>query len=887
MKIIGFCIGCALTTGLFTRALIAPTETSTDEFTLASVIPNDVFLFEASRPNSQREFVGRYWGEVFDALGQSGVGQEVIGLFGSLVGLGAEQAAEVERIKKRMSQLLEGVDWGKLEGRENAFAERFVPPAPTEFSNQRPPILLADWVWLSRGTSESVAQNYQSLVAILSAIAEEVNKAAGSEVLVLERATRMGAKVTSVNFLAAVPGAPALPLSIARRSDVVIIALREQLLNDVLALMDGSSKKKALAADPRFKAAFVDLPPAEDSMLFFDMQALMTSVRSLVDTLVGVLGAPGDVYRNSAMNSEVAKLNAGALSAYRQDDVKQALTLTSKAYDASPKNTIILYNLACFNALLGNKNEALGWLEKAVDGGFYAPKKIVSDTDLDSLRSEPKYKAALAKAAEMARACCVEDIVIKSSKTGEVFSLTTQAWQAYEKKEYEQALKFTEQAHAVSPTDSRVLYYLACFHTLLGHEDKGLDFLEEAVDGGFYCPLHISKDPDLEKVRSHERYKTSLAKAEKRAAKLAASKRGEETGLIKNLIDRLADAVGILDYTATVESTDGYSVRAESVVVLVPDAKDRPIYPVIAKPQTLTHFDRYLPQETASFTVSGGFDPGALYKFIEDTIGEAGPKGEELLAKWAEIQKTFGVDVQEDVFGWIDGDSISVTLADGGWVWLVKVTSEESAREKIGAGLEFLSTALNEKLPELTAKNPALAVLTMLQVRTSPVEEDELEGFHNLYFGLSPQPVAVWGVADAYLVIGSSANAVALCQATARGDHPNIRSNAQAMSEAIVPAGPFVSVSLSDRRGLGEEIATGVGMVSMGYGMLGTFIPDPKARPVFAKVSGILAKLAPVMRKIDFYKSEAAHATFDGQAWHSRRVTHYFSPEERAAKGAE
>jgi hypothetical protein len=100
------------------------------------------------------------------------------------------------------------------------------------------------------------------------------------------------------------------------------------------------------------------------------------------------------------------------------------------------------------------------------------------------------------------------------------------------------------------------------------------------------------------------------------------------------------------------------------------------------------------------------------------------------------------------------------------------------------------------------------------------------------------------------------------------------------MSEALVPAGPFVSVSLTDRRGLGEQLATGIGVASMIGGMMGAVVPEPKVRSVIAKISGMLAKLTPVVRKIDFYKSTATHSTFDGQAWHTRTVTHYTSLAE-------
>jgi tetratricopeptide (TPR) repeat protein len=872
----GIFAGGLLATALFVAALAAPAPGIDDGFTLADAIPNDVFFYVAERHNPQREFLEEYWGEVFEALSQSGVGDDLLDLFGAL--LGEKRAAELERLKQRASQLLDGVDWGQLAAKEFVFAERFVPPK--SISDDRPPIMMANMIWVFRGSEDGAAGNYEGLVAILEAIAEEVNRAVGAEALTVERSTRANTQLATLNLLAMVPDAPSLPLSVARHDDVIVVALREHLIGDVLDLMEGNRSKQALGDDPRFQAAFAELPPAADSMIFFDMQDLLNPIRGMVDMLVDVVGAPNDVYQSTDMPPEAGRLNLAAVSAYRGGDFKQALALVKQAYDLAPRNSIVLYNLACFNALLGNRSEALSWLEKAVEGGFYAPKQIASDSDLDSLRSEPRYQAALAKAAGLAAECCAKDIVINSVRKGEAYRLSMQAWQVYEQKDYEQGLKLVEQAYAVAPTDSRVLYYLACFHALLGHEDKALDFLERAVDGGFYCPQHIAKDPDLQSIRSHKRYEAAAATARKKAAELTLCQETGKQVLVKQLIDRLADAVGILDYAATVESTEGYAVRRESVTVLVPDAKSRPFYAVFGQRQQLTDFDKFLPKEAVSFSVSGGFDVGELYKFLEDSFRLLGPTGEELLAKWAEIQKTLGVDVQKDIVDWIDGGFISVTLADGrGSVWLFKVTDEQVAREKVGAAVDFLST----KLMEAVAKNPALAGLAMLSVQTSPAEHEQLEGFQNLHFAMSPQP-AVWGVADGYLIFGSSADAAALCLATARGEHPNIRENARVMSEALVPTGPFASATLTDRRNLGEELAVGMGVGSMVCGMLGAVVPDPKVRPVIGKISGMLAKLTPVLRKIDFYKSTASQTTFDGQTWHTRGVTHYFSPTERATR---
>ena len=101
----------------------------------------------------------------------------------------------------------------------------------------------------------------------------------------------------------------------------------------------------------------------------------------------------------------------------------------------------------------------------------------------------------------------------------------------------------------------------------------------------------------------------------------------------------------------------------------------------------LTNFDHYLPQETLSFSVHAGPDLSALYQFLEDTVRNFGPKGDELFAGWEQLQASFGVNVRKDVVDWIDGDFISATLDDGmGSVWFIKVKDEGVAREKVGRG---------------------------------------------------------------------------------------------------------------------------------------------------------------------------------------------------------
>jgi hypothetical protein len=174
----------------------------------------------------------------------------------------------------------------------------------------------------------------------------------------------------------------------------------------------------------------------------------------------------------------------------------------------------------------------------------------------------------------------------------------------------------------------------------------------------------------------------------------------------------------------------------------------------------------------------------------------------------------------------------------------------------------------------------------MLSLYTSPVADKRLSGFQNVHIAFSPKP-AVWGIADGYLIIGSSADAAALCMETSRGEHPGIHENARLMNEVLIPEGPFSAVSLIDSRRFGENFAEGLGIVSTVGGIVSAMIPDDEARPILGKITGILSKLTPVVLKIDFYKSTASYTTFDGLTYYTRTVTHYFSPEERAARNAD
>lgn len=75
-----------------------------------------------------------------------------------------------------------------------------------------------------------------------------------------------------------------------------------------------------------------------------------------------------------------------------------AIQLTSR-----PLRIDALYNSACAHALLGHKEEALKFLQYAIDTGFSDEAQLGKDTDLDSLRPDERFKKMAAGIGKMPR----------------------------------------------------------------------------------------------------------------------------------------------------------------------------------------------------------------------------------------------------------------------------------------------------------------------------------------------------------------------------------------------------------------------------------------------------------------------------------------------------
>ncbi len=384
---------CAVSIGL----TVPTAATAGEGFSLTSAIPDDVFVLCAGQHNPERQFIDDYWSTVIEVLRQSGIEADLMDLIGSFGG--QEQQAEAQKYKDLATELVKAVDWGQLVGRETAFAMRMPRLVQTGDSLSAGP---PECVVLLLGSPGSGTKNYEGLIKIVETILAQIKDVGGVE-LALTRAERNGARVASLPIIPPPgEGQETYSLGIAQHQDVIVFAVGGRILGQALDLLAGTGSAKPLSASPRFQQAFAKLPSAEDGMVFFDMQRMLADIRAITDPIFAATGLPEDQFLSTGRSPQANYLITEAMESYGQGDYELALKKAKAAHRHDKTDTVVMYDLACFNAKLGKKGKALSWLEKAVDGGFYAPNKIMEDSDLDSLRDDPRYKPIFDKAVALA-----------------------------------------------------------------------------------------------------------------------------------------------------------------------------------------------------------------------------------------------------------------------------------------------------------------------------------------------------------------------------------------------------------------------------------------------------------------------------------------------------
>ncbi len=76
---------------------------------------------------------------------------------------------------------------------------------------------------------------------------------------------------------------------------------------------------------------------------------------------------------------------------------ERGLEWAQRAVSIDPDDAMLLYNIACIYSLAGERDAALDHLERAYDAGFRVKDWLERDSNLDPLRSTPRFAALVAK----------------------------------------------------------------------------------------------------------------------------------------------------------------------------------------------------------------------------------------------------------------------------------------------------------------------------------------------------------------------------------------------------------------------------------------------------------------------------------------------------------
>ncbi len=111
---------------------------------------------------------------------------------------------------------------------------------------------------------------------------------------------------------------------------------------------------------------------------------------------------------------DVRAFHLGAGSLLALGDQERARRWLQRAVEIDPDDSILLYNVACNYATMGESDTALDYLEQAVDNGMVSLAWVTNDTDLDSLRSSTRFDALLGRIEELERLSATTPLVAEA-----------------------------------------------------------------------------------------------------------------------------------------------------------------------------------------------------------------------------------------------------------------------------------------------------------------------------------------------------------------------------------------------------------------------------------------------------------------------------------------
>jgi tetratricopeptide (TPR) repeat protein len=127
--------------------------------------------------------------------------------------------------------------------------------------------------------------------------------------------------------------------------------------------------------------------PAGTIVFAHDPATQRMAVATQEGTTVLAIGAkPGEAFRPLGW-----EWSSDAFPYFESGEPEKAYELLAEANEQHPDSPTVLYNLACAEALLGKKEEAVAHLRRAVELYEGYAEYARNDSDFDSIRDDPRF----------------------------------------------------------------------------------------------------------------------------------------------------------------------------------------------------------------------------------------------------------------------------------------------------------------------------------------------------------------------------------------------------------------------------------------------------------------------------------------------------------------
>ena len=206
---------------------------------------------------------------------------------------------------------------------------------------------------------------------------------------------------------------------------------------------------------------------------------------------------------------------------HQADNYIEAIDAFSRSIGLGYRQATAMYNVACGYALLNDKENALFWLDRSLAVGFDRADLLRDDSDLDPVRSDPRFKEIVQKVSVTRKenkpgkdktTSRLEDAINSFDQLMRDSSQDGDEWykvgsRLLRLRDLDRAATALNQAVNHLIYGASAMYNLACAYALKGDRVHGLEWLEKSINAGFDNSDKLKDDPDIASLRDEPSFK--------------------------------------------------------------------------------------------------------------------------------------------------------------------------------------------------------------------------------------------------------------------------------------------------------------------------------------------------------------------------------------------